>query len=68
MDIINAAIRAAGVEWHECEACGRDWPFPKGFDPQMTRWFICAVCFYAEWSALRRQMNQPEPAIDGQHR
>lgn len=49
---INAAIRHASVVWHECQACGRDWPFPTGTGPE--REWECAICVNAALSAVKR--------------
>lgn len=49
---INNGIRAAGVVWHECQGCGREWPFPTGVT--MGREWHCAICVNALWSKLQR--------------
>ena len=50
---INAAIRDAGVVWHACDGCGRDWPFPTGFG--LERDWQCHVCTQALWATLQRR-------------
>lgn len=49
-DRINAAIRAAGVVWHACLRCRRDWPFPTG--GHNDREYLCVVCVDSERSAV----------------
>lgn len=47
---LNRAVRQAGVVWHQCAGCGRDWPFPTGIpkdvNPEMHEWreWQCQVC------------------------
>lgn len=56
---INAAIRQAGVVWHACDHCGRDWPFPTG--STMVRDWRCAACVNALLAAWTRQHVAPAP-------
>lgn len=43
---LNTQIRAAGVVWHACAYCGRDWPFPAGGprNQELDREWLCASC------------------------
>lgn len=52
MTRINAAIREAGVVWHACQSCGREWPFPTGY--QEDREWLCHVCINAQLAKLAR--------------
>lgn len=45
-------VRQAGVVWHACGGCGRDWPFPKGH--HVDREWTCAVCVSTLVAELRR--------------
>lgn len=42
---INQRIRAAGMVWHDCDGCGRPWPFPEG--PHADREWKCHACVQA---------------------
>ena len=52
---INKSIREGGIVWHPCQFCDRDWPFPKGFDPDEMREFMCVVCGAALIAEIQRQ-------------
>ena len=53
-DELNRRIRKAGLVWHPCAGCGRDWPFPMGVpvddspETHEHREWICVVCANAE--------------------
>lgn len=57
---INQRIRQAGVVWHACDGCGRDWPFPMGIPPSVNpkmhedRDWRCHACVQAALARVRR--------------
>lgn len=50
---INRLIRRVGVKWHDCEGCGRTWPFPVGFQADHREW-RCHVCVNALLAQCQR--------------
>jgi hypothetical protein len=52
---LNALTKEAGVTWHECHGCGRDWPFPAGAKKAAeNREWRCHGCVNADWARLQR--------------
>ena len=49
---LNNLIVRSGVVWHDCDACGRAWPFPSG--PHDDREWRCHACVQALWGRLQR--------------